>query len=284
MIISPTLDNTRLIIQNYKKEEQRIAFVPTMGNLHAGHLSLVKAAKDRADKVVVSIFVNPAQFGPNEDFAQYPRTLEADCQALKEAGVDLVFTPTDQMLYPKGITEHTFVKVPAISDGLCTDTRPQFLQGVTTIVCILFNIVRPDVALFGEKDYQQLRCIQRMVKNLHMPIEVIGMPTLREANGLAMSSRNQYLSAAQRDTAALLYRTLQDLVSNIQKNIRPIPELEAEARSTLDAHGFVTDYISVRSQSDLKAPDTEQALVVLAAAYLGKTRLIDNIPFVLGSS
>lgn len=284
MIITSTLDETRFTIQNYKKSQQRIAFVPTMGNLHAGHLSLVKAAKDRADKVVVSIFVNPAQFGPTEDFAQYPRTLESDCQALEAAGVDLVFTPTAEMLYPKGIMEHTFVKVPAISDGLCTVTRPQFLQGVTTVVCILFNIVRPDIAIFGEKDYQQLRCIERMVKNLHMPIEVIGMPTLREENGLAMSSRNQYLSAEQRHTAAGLYRALQDLVKAAKAQKGSFKDLEDAAKNTLDSQGFVTDYISVRTQTDLKTPHTEQALVVLAAAYLGKTRLIDNIPFVLGSS
>lgn len=284
MIISHTIVDTRDKIQGYKKEQQRIAFVPTMGNLHAGHLSLVRAAKEHADKVVVSIFVNPAQFGPNEDYAQYPRTLEADCSALQESGVDLVFTPTADMLYPTGTSSHTFVKAPVISEGLCTDTRPHFFQGVTTIVNILFNIITPDIAIFGEKDYQQLRCIQKMVKDLHMPIDVIGMPILREANGLAMSSRNQYLTDEQRHQAALLYRTLQDLVTSLQEKTGTITHLEQAAKSTLKAQGFSPDYISVRTQNDLKIPDTEQALVVLAAAYLGKTRLIDNIPFVLGSS
>lgn len=284
MIISNTIVNTRQIIQEYKTKHQSIAFVPTMGNLHAGHLSLVHAAKERADKVVVSIFVNPAQFGPNEDYEQYPRTLEADCSALQEAGVDLVFTPTADMLYPTGTSTHTFVKVPVISEGLCSDTRPHFFQGVTTIVNILFNIIRPDIAIFGEKDFQQLRCIQKMVSDLHMSIDVIGMPILREENGLAMSSRNQYLTTEQKNKASLLYRTLQDLVSKLKSNTSTTSTLEAEATNTLNNQGFVTDYISIRSQSDLKLPSKDQALIVLAAAYLGKTRLIDNIPFVLGSS
>jgi pantoate--beta-alanine ligase len=282
MIIIPEVARVRDTVQHYKRANQRIAFVPTMGNLHAGHLSLVAAAKARADKVVVSIFVNPAQFGPNEDYATYPRTLEEDCQALSAAGVDLVFTPSAESLYPKGIAAHTLVRVPVISEGLCSRTRPQFLQGVTTIVNILFNIIQPDIAIFGEKDYQQLRCIQTMVKDLHMPIDVIGMPTQREKNGLAMSSRNRYLTPEQREQAAGLYHTLQTLVHELKSAPSRYLELEQAAHQALDAQGFKTDYVSVRSQIDLSLPDdTATAWVVLAAAYLGHTRLIDNIPFVL---
>lgn len=281
MITCSDINTTLSILHNERKQNQRIALVPTMGNLHAGHLSLIETAKANADKVVVSIFVNPAQFGPNEDYAQYPRTLDEDCKALTAAGVDLLFTPEAKLLYPEGTEAHTSVKVPGLSEGLCSNTRPQFLQGVTTIVCKLFNLIQPDIAVFGEKDYQQLRCVQKMVHDLCMPIEVIGVPTKRESNGLAMSSRNQYLLPEQRKHAALLYQSLCALVQKLQSRQASIDDVEQETVASLNRQGFISDYVSVRTQADLKIPSTETELVVLAAAYLGSTRLIDNISFTL---
>jgi len=251
-----------------------IGFVPTMGNLHAGHLSLVSAVKPLVDKVVVSIFVNPIQFGPNEDFANYPRTLEQDCEQLNAAGADVVFAPQ-----AADMTTNTFIKVPDLSDILCGASRPGHFQGVATIVCKLFQIVQPHIAIFGEKDYQQLQVIRRMVADLHLPVTILGAPIVREKNGLAMSSRNQYLSAEQREQAASIYRELNQLVQLAQQS-NDYEALTQASKNHLNQNGFKTDYIAIRRQADLQEPGPDDTqLVALAAAYLGKTRLIDNIAF-----
>ncbi len=263
-----------------KKSGKTIGFVPTMGNLHDGHISLTKAAKQKTDIVVVSIFVNPAQFGATEDLDKYPRTFEADCAQLEKVSVDVVFAPRAELIYPNNVAHHTLVKVPELSDDLCGVTRPILFQGVTTIVCKLFNIVQPDVAFFGEKDYQQLMCIRRMVNDLHIPVTIIGLPTVREKNGLAMSSRNNYLTDAQKQQAATLQEQLQWLRQQVQNGEQNYMSLESRVKTQLDAAGFKPDYVSVRRQQDLALPnENDHDLVVLAAAFLGSTRLIDNIAF-----
>ncbi|GAB4300316.1 MAG: pantoate--beta-alanine ligase [Thiohalomonadaceae bacterium] len=256
----------------------RIAFVPTMGNLHAGHINLVSAARQQADQVVASIFVNPLQFGPGEDFAAYPRTLAADQAKLAAAGCDLLFAPTEQEMYPLGREGLTCVEVPGLSDILCGAFRPGHFRGVATVVSKLFNIVQPDVALFGEKDYQQLLVIRRMVRDLDMPVEIIGVPTVREADGLAMSSRNGYLAADERRLATEVYATLQALAAEVRTGVQDYTALEAAAVARLERAGFRPDYVSVRRAEDLDLPQAgERRLVVLVAARLGKTRLIDNL-------
>jgi pantoate--beta-alanine ligase len=246
---------------------QSLGLVPTMGNLHAGHLSLVEAVKPLADKTVVSIYVNPMQFGPNEDFASYPRTLEQDCEKLKQIGVDYVFAPTD-------LISHTFIKVPDLSDILCGASRPGHFQGVATIVCKLFHIVQPKLAIFGQKDFQQLQIIRRMVNDLSLPIDILSGQIIRESNGLAMSSRNQYLSDDQREQAAQIYQALTALAhQDYSARIQPLTE-------HLQSSGFKIDYLTVRRQEDLQEPNqNDKKLVAMAAAFLGKTRLIDNITF-----
>jgi pantoate--beta-alanine ligase len=256
-----------------------LALIPTMGNLHAGHLSLIEAVKPHADKTVVSIFVNPTQFGPNEDFSAYPRTLEQDCELLASRGVDYVFAPKAQDIYPSDLATQTFIKVPGISDILCGASRPGHFQGVATIVCKLFQIVQPRVAIFGEKDFQQLQVIRRMVADLSLPVQVLSAPIVREASGLAMSSRNQYLSESERKTAPLLHQELTALVQRAQTQTDHVNIIK-ECSDNLNKAGFKTDYIALRRQDNLQAPGPEdKKLVVLAAAFLGKTRLIDNITF-----
>jgi len=255
-----------------------VAFVPTMGNLHAGHLSLVKEARKLADRVVVSIFVNPMQFGEGEDFASYPRTLENDSQMLEAEGTDLLFAPPVEVMYPKAPSEQTRVEVPGLSGLLCGVARPGHFVGVATVVCKLFNMVQSDIAVFGKKDYQQLMVIRRMVEDLAMPIRIVGIETLREADGLAMSSRNGYLTDQERATAPVLYRVLSDLAARLREGDDDYAGLQAAAARELDGSGLRTDYIDVRRAADLLEPDPgETDLVVLAAAYLGKARLIDNI-------
>ena len=255
-----------------------VAFVPTMGNLHAGHLHLVELAKQQAKCVVVSIFVNPLQFGANEDLANYPRTLEEDCEKLKLAGVDVVFTPTQETMYP---TEQTvLVEPPAIANTLCGASRPGHFRGVATVVLKLFNMVRPDVAVFGKKDFQQLFIIREMVKQLNLPIEIVAGETMREPDGLAMSSRNGYLLPGQRVEAQRLHRALQQVVDAIQGGNSDFPALESQTTQYLTQLGWVVDYIAIRSSHTLlpaNADDTR--LVVLGAAKQGRTRLIDNIEF-----
>ena len=268
----------REVISRQKQWDKKIAFVPTMGNLHQGHLELVKLAGDKADFVVVSIFVNPMQFGQGEDFDKYPRTHEADKQQLIAQGCDLLFLPTVETMYPVPHDQQTRVEVPGISDLLCGASRPGHFTGVSTVVCKLFNMVQPDMAIFGEKDYQQLMVIRRMVNELSMPIEIVGAPIVRENDGLAMSSRNGYLNKQQRKLAPILNAQLHDLKEQILSGSRQFEELENKASKNLDKAGFKTDYIAIRRQSDLLEPQNDdEQLVILAAAYLGSTRLIDNL-------
>ncbi len=256
----------------------RIAFVPTMGALHAGHLALVKAARQQADAVVVSIFVNPLQFGAGEDFSRYPRDTARDAALLESVGADVLFLPTEAMLFPQGQAAQTRVEVPGLSDVLCGAVRPGHFAGVTTIVSKLFNLVQPDVAVFGEKDFQQLTIIRRMTADLNFNIEIVGQATEREADGLAMSSRNAYLSADERARAAVLYATLKFMAEQLNQGCTDFERLEAEGHASLLAAGFVPDYVSIRRVDDLAVPaSADDALVVLMAARLGATRLIDNI-------
>ena len=268
----------RPIIAQWRAVGERIALVPTMGNLHAGHIHLVEQARQRAQRVVASVFVNPLQFSAGEDLDAYPRTLAADQQQLAAAGTDLLFAPTEQEMYPQGRDGVTYVEVPGLSDILCGAFRPGHFRGVATVVSKLFNIVQPDLALFGAKDYQQLLVIRRMERDLNLPLEVVGIPTVREADGLAMSSRNGYLASAERQRAAQLYAVLTELSQAVRGGRRDYAALEQAAGERLVAAGFRPDYVSVRRAADLMAPGgDEQRLVVLAAAYLGKARLIDNL-------
>ncbi len=266
----------------WQRSGLRVGFVPTMGNLHAGHLSLVREARSRADRVVASIFVNPLQFGAGEDFASYPRTLERDAEMLREAGCDLLFAPTEAEVYPHGRDDQTFVEVPGLSEQLCGASRPGHFRGVATVVLKLFNMVQPEVAIFGEKDFQQLLVIRRLVEELDLPIEVIGAPTQREPDGLAMSSRNGYLNAEERAIAPRLRAALLAAAGRLIEGVG-CAEVERETLSALAAAGFTPDYVSVRRRLDLLPPGLERraaedrALIILAAARLGRARLIDNL-------
>ena len=265
-------------IRVWRRQAERIGFVPTMGNLHAGHLRLVQVAREHCDKVVVSIYVNPLQFGAGEDFTRYPRTLAADTALLAEYNVDVVFTPDDQSMYPHGHRHSTYVEVPGLTSGLEGAHRPGHFRGVATVVNKLFNIVQPDVAVFGEKDFQQLLVIRRMVRDLDLPIEIIGEATVREADGLALSSRNQYLSAQERRQAAGLYATLQHVRERLLHNGVDHTDLEQEAILRLEKQGFSPDYVAIRHCETLLEPKyPTDPLVILAAARLGATRLIDNL-------
>ena len=264
-------------LRRWRQQQSEVALVPTMGNLHDGHLQLVKTALERCDNVVVSIFVNPMQFGANEDLDSYPRTLEADCQALDALGVSAVFTPQVNDVYPRGLDKQTRIEVPGISDILCGASRPGHFTGVATIVCKLFNMVQPQLAVFGEKDYQQLQVIRLMVQDLSLPVEIQGTATQRETSGLAMSSRNGYLSTEQKHQAAELYKTLEETKAKLSVNT-DFGELEAAAKEKLTQAGFVPDYFSIRNAADLQeATPEDHEWVILAAAFMGKTRLIDNL-------
>ena len=264
-------------IGQWHREGRAIAFVPTMGNLHQGHLTLVEEARRHGDKVVVSIFVNPLQFDKAEDLANYPRTLEQDCAALEAAGVDLVFTPTPEIMYPQGLASQTFVEVPGISSLLEGALRPGHFRGVSTVVTKLFNLVQPNVACFGEKDYQQLALIRKMVADMAMPIEIVGVPTVRAEDGLALSSRNGYLTAAERAIAPELARTMNWIAEQIEAGNSHLPSLVAQASQRLDNAGSRTDAIDIVDADTLESASAEsQRLVILMAAYLGKARLIDN--------
>lgn len=265
-------------LAKWRQAGERIAFVPTMGNLHAGHLSLVAHARELAERVVASIFVNPLQFGQGEDLDAYPRTPEEDALKLQQAGVDLLFRPQEAEVYPQGREGLTFVEVPGISDILCGASRPGHFRGVATVVAKLFNMVQPDVACFGEKDYQQLTVLRRMVAELNFPIEIVGVATEREADGLAMSSRNGYLTAEERRIAPQLYQSLQALAGQLRAGNRNWALLEQQARERLAGAGLRPDYVSIRRAADLGPPGpAETALVILAAAFLGRARLIDNL-------
>ena len=264
-------------IGQWHREGRAIAFVPTMGNLHQGHLTLVEEARRHGDKVVVSIFVNPLQFDKAEDLANYPRTLEQDCAALQAAGVDLVFTPTPELMYPHGLASQTFVEVPGLSGLLEGALRPGHFRGVSTVVTKLFNLVQPDVACFGQKDYQQLALIRKMVADMAMPVEIVGVPTVRAEDGLALSSRNGYLTAAERALAPELARTMNWIAEQIEAGNHHLPSLVAQASQRLDNAGFRTDAIDIVDADTLESSSAaSKRLVILMAAYLGKARLIDN--------
>lgn len=268
----------RELLGEWRRERLRIAFVPTMGNLHEGHISLVERARGLADRVVASVFVNPTQFGPSEDYAAYPRTLERDAEFLTAAGCDVLFTPTIESMYPYGETA-AWVDVPGLSGILCGAFRPGHFRGVATVVARLFNHVAPDLAVFGEKDFQQLLLIRRMTRDLGFPIEIVGAPTARDADGLAMSSRNQYLTPEQRRVAATVYRALSAVVEAVSAGAEAAGPIEA-GLAMLRAAGFRPDYLELRSAGTLQLPGPdERELVVLAAAWLGKARLIDNLRF-----
>ena len=256
----------------------KIGLVPTMGNLHAGHLALVRECRRASDVCVVSIFVNPTQFGPNEDFGNYPRTLDADLRLLDKAGTDLVFNPSVEAIYPDGQDGHVAISVPSLAHTLCGAARPGHFDGVATVVAKLFNIVAPDEAFFGEKDWQQLTVIRTMARQLDMPLRVTGVPTVREASGLALSSRNNYLSDEERQRAALINRVLNGIKTGIERGDHDYEASEASGRRELAAAGFDVDYVAVRDADRLVPPDAEtRTLRILAAARLGRARLIDNV-------
>ncbi len=269
----------RTQIADWKKAGLRIGFVSTMGNLHAGHFALVELAKQHSDKVVASIFVNPTQFGPNEDYARYPRTPDSDINGLTEKGCDALLLPSVEEMYPFGTMGCVQMHVPGITDILCGMHRPGHFNGVAQVVARLFNMVQADVAVFGRKDYQQLQVIRYMATEMSFPTRVIAAPTLREADGLAMSSRNQYLEGEQRQTATFIYQTLNFMKDQAGLGM-PIHGIEAEAKQRLEMMGFVVDYAEIR-RSDLSRPvePNEKNLLALIAARLGRTRLIDNLEF-----
>lgn len=272
------IKSLRSQIKAWRQQGLSIAFVPTMGNLHRGHFSLVEKAKTLADKVVVSIFVNPMQFGANEDLDSYPRTLEQDKQGLAELETDIVFTPTVETIYPNGLNAQSFVDVPGVSEGHCGGTRPGHFRGVATVVTKLFNLVQPDFACFGEKDFQQLQVIKTMVKDLSIPVEVIGVATQREVSGLAMSSRNGYLSESERDTAKVLFQALKAASDALENGEKDFAKVTKNATEMLHNAGLKLDYFNICQKDSLKPATLEDnQLVILAAAFLGKVRLIDNI-------
>ncbi|MBF8163205.1 pantoate--beta-alanine ligase [Ectopseudomonas hydrolytica] len=273
-----TLRELRAAVAQARAEGKQIGFVPTMGNLHAGHASLVQIAAQRADFVVASIFVNPLQFGAGEDLDKYPRTLAADQEKLLAAGCHLLFHPDVAEMYPHGMGDQTRVTVPGVSEGLCGASRPGHFEGVATVVTKLFNMVQPDLAVFGEKDYQQLAVIRALVQDLNMPIQIIGAPTQRAEDGLALSSRNGYLSAEQRAVAPALYRSLQSIAEALHHGTRDYARLIETAQTQQREAGFTPDYLEIRNALNLRpAQLDDRHLVVLTAAHLGSTRLIDNL-------
>jgi pantoate--beta-alanine ligase len=275
------ISNLRGEINLWRQQGLKIAFVPTMGNLHQGHIALVEKAKLVADKVVASIFVNPMQFGANEDIGNYPRTMTADQKKLLTAGCDLLFTPTPAIIYPKGLDQQSYVEVPNVSQHYCGESRPGHFRGVTTVVCKLFNLVQPDIACFGLKDYQQVQVIQTMVEDLSMPIEIIAVETVREASGLALSSRNNYLNKAEKNIAPALSQNLKWLAQAIRSN-DDFVGLAQKAASNINMAGMKTDYIHICHARTLQpASKDDKELVILAAAHCGKARLIDNLQVTL---
>lgn len=273
-----TVAEVRARIQDWRASGSRVAFVPTMGNLHAGHMSLLAAARFRADRVIASVFVNPLQFGPAEDFAAYPRTLDDDARLLEEAHCDLLFAPTVEQMYPDGGAQPTIITVRGLAGVLCGQFRPGHFDGVATVVAKLFNIVTPDVAVFGEKDYQQFVIIRRMSTDLLLPVEILGAPTVRAPDGLALSSRNRYLSPQERAIAPSIHRALQAAVQRLDNGDRDYLRMESTGWQALAVAGLRPDYFAVRDAADLHAPRANsRELVVLTAARLGKARLIDNL-------
>ena len=273
-----TVRELRAAVARARSEGKRIGLVPTMGNLHSGHAALVTKAAQRVDFVVASIFVNPLQFGAGEDLDKYPRTLAADQEKLLQAGCNLLFAPTVEEMYPDGMNGQTRVSVPQLSEGLCGASRPGHFEGVATVVSKLFNMVQPDMAVFGQKDYQQLAVIRAMVRDLNMPIQIIGEPTVRAEDGLALSSRNGYLTEEQRAVAPVLYRALSQIATAIQSGDHDFARLRAEHIQQIEAAGLRMDYLEVRQGVHLRPATAEDRdVVILVAAYLGATRLIDNL-------
>nr|VFK47001.1 MAG: pantothenate synthetase [Candidatus Kentron sp. TC]VFK60008.1 MAG: pantoate--beta-alanine ligase [Candidatus Kentron sp. TC] len=289
MMVSRGIRDIGGVIEGARSRGQRVALAPTMGNLHAGHLALVARAREVAEFTAVSIFVNPFQFGAGEDYGTYPRTLDDDIAKLEEAGADFLFVPEVADLYPKGLDSITRIEVPEIDKILCGASRPTFFRGVATVVGMLFHLARPDYAVFGEKDYQQLVIIRRMASDLKMPVRIVSVPTMRESDGLAMSSRNSYLNREERRLAPALYGALREAGASLSVGNADMDAIRAKGLETLAATGFRPDYFEIRRASDLAAPkqgdsggantreDEDRNLRILTAAWLGKTRLIDNI-------
>jgi len=276
------ITHLRAQVALWRLNDEKITLVPTMGNLHDGHLKLVAEARLRGDRCVVTIFVNPLQFGEGEDFDSYPRTLEEDAEKLRQAGVDLLFAPSVEVVYPVGQAAQSQIEVPLISDILCGASRPGHFVGVATVVAKLFNLVQPDIALFGEKDFQQLMVIRRMTRDLCFPIEIVGVATDRETDGLARSSRNSYLTEEERQLAPALYAVLNAVAEKLQAGEDDLADVESSAINTLKEIGFELDYFTIRRAADLELPQQDDVeLIILAAAYLGRARLIDNLTFTL---
>ena len=280
-----TVRELRAAVARARSEGKQIGLVPTMGNLHSGHTALVTTAAQQADFVVASIFVNPLQFGANEDLDTYPRTLAADQEKLLQAGCNLLFAPTVEEMYPHGMAGLTRVTAAQLSNELCGSRRPGHFDGVTTVVSKLFNMVQPDLAIFGQKDYQQLAVIRAMVHDLNIPVQIIGEPTVRAEDGLALSSRNGYLTEEQRHVAPALYRHLNEIVLAIKTGERDYPHLVSQHLQRIEAEGFRPDYLEIRhALTLLPAQANDRDIVILVAAFLGATRLIDNIHLNLDSS
>lgn len=278
MLVCEQVEQLRLELDAHRRAGRTIAFVPTMGNLHEGHLQLVRLAKSNADVVVASIFVNPLQFGLNEDWEKYPRTFDADCAQLDGEGCDYLLYPNERDVYPNGMSLQTRVIVPAMTDILCGASRPGHFEGVTTIVAKLFNMVQPDKAIFGIKDFQQLAVIRKMTEDLCLPIEIIAAPIARADDGLALSSRNGYLTSIERPIAAEVYRSLQLAKHALECGRRDFHQIEHESQQHLVAHGMRIDYLSIRRVDDLEpATASDRNVVILVAVFLGNTRLIDNL-------
>ena len=294
MLITRSVKALRKHLADWKQQAESIALVPTMGNLHDGHLSLVRAAKEQATRTVVSIFVNPLQFAPNEDFASYPRTFAEDIDKLRQYQVDAVFAPDVGEMYPDNEISSTYIDVPGLSDCLEGEYRPGFFRGVATVVNKLFNMVQPDIAFFGEKDYQQLLVIRKMVKDLYIPVEIQSVATVRETDGLAMSSRNQYLQPVQRMQSGIIYQAMQTVRDQVMQGAN-FTDIEQQMIQQLTQQGFVVDYLTLREPVSLQKPDCTDSLnylekagskvcnslIILAAVRLGTTRLIDNLRFSL---
>jgi len=282
MQIANTVPDLDRQLSAHRRSSKRIVFVPTMGNLHEGHRRLLRVAREQGDCVVASIYVNPLQFGPDEDLANYPRTPDDDVRALQEEGVELLFLPGDADVYPHGQQAMTRVEVPGLSDILCGASRPGHFRGVTTVVNRLFNLVQPQVAVFGKKDFQQLFLVRRMVDDLGMPVAIVGVETVRDRDGLALSSRNGYLSPTERETAPRLFALLGDLADRIRGAGRYHPDTVVPIVEKMRQAGFRPDYLSVHRPGDLaEATIADRDLVILAAAWLGRTRLIDNLELTL---
>ncbi len=272
------IKSLQTVITELKLQGKSTGFVPTMGHIHQGHLSLIEEAQKHVDIVICSIFVNPLQFGPDEDLDQYPRTLSQDKKLLEKMDVDYLFTPTPEMIYPQGAERHSFIEVPFLSKGFCSIDRPGHFRGVATIVNKLFNLVQPDISVFGNKDFQQLAVIKKMVKDFYIPVKIIGAKIKREKNGLAMSSRNYFLTEQEKNEACFLYEILKNTKKRILDGNRNYEQLEELALTELRQANFKPEYFSICTQEDLSPPTAEDTkLVILAASYYGKPRLIDNI-------